>query len=432
MYMVILKYFNVNRVVGIYIKKYLSHRYRQTFNFVLDYNHQKDLVRCSMLGLSREFYEKENSIFTVLEILQQPKTWEKTYEIINRLKSDLKAFMNQFDEDSVIYLSGAGTSEFVGNTIESYINNIGKYNVKSVSTTDIVLEPKSYFSKTKKTLVVSFGRSGSSPESVATVNFANQLCDDIYHLIVTCNKNGELALSAEENDNYFLITLPEETHDKSFAMTSSYTNMMFATILAFDLSNLDNYKTFLSSITKLGKQIIEKDYGVIDKLIKEYDFSRIIYLGTGVTKGMAEEAALKMLELTSGNVPTLFDSALGFRHGPKSIIRAGALSVLFISDDEYKRKYEIDLLKEMLSEKDGNEFLVIANRPLNKTLPGLNYLIEFNFAEDLSNMALVFPYVMLAQILALRKASKLGIASDNPCPKGTVNRVVKGVKIYHI
>ncbi|HEY8364523.1 MAG TPA: SIS domain-containing protein [Haloplasmataceae bacterium] len=385
-----------------------------------------------MIGLTKEYFEKQKSIYTITEILQQPNTWSKTYEIIRSFKKDIQKFMSQFDDKTVIYLSGAGTSEFVGNTIVSYINDLGRYNVKSVSTTDIVLEPKKYFHMGKKTLVVSFGRSGSSPESVATVNFANQLCDDIYHLIVTCNKNGELAQSAKNNSNYFLITLPEETHDKSFAMTSSYTNMMLATILVFDIDNIEKYQDFLNDIVFLGNKLINANYTLIDDLTTEFPFSRIIYLGTGSNKGMAQESALKMLELTAGKIPTLYDSPLGFRHGPKSIICEKALTVLFMSDDEYTRKYELDLLKEMLHEKEGNELLVISNRPLGEKLIGLNYQLEFNYPKTLNNMALVFPYIILAQLLALKKAIQLGISCDNPCPKGTVNRVVKGVRIYNI
>jgi tagatose-6-phosphate ketose/aldose isomerase len=383
-----------------------------------------------MLGITKEYYEKQNSIHTVREILQQPVTWKKTYQIIQNLKDELTAFMKQFDQDTMIYLSGAGTSEFVGNTIQDYINHLGKYTTKSVSTTDMVLNPGTYFRKYKKTLLISFGRSGSSPESVATVDLANQLCDDIYHLIITCNKAGNLAQSSKGKANYFLLTLPEETHDQSFAMTSSYTNMMLATILALDLEKFVHYEQMITTIAQLGEQVINQSYKIVNQLIDNFDFDRIIYLGSGEHKGMAQEAALKVLELTAGHVATMHNTALGFRHGPKSIIQPGALTVFYISDDHYMRQYELDLLNEMLSEKDGNAFLVITNQPLGAAFNGLKYKIELNYQKSLNNMTLVFPYILIAQILALKKSNQLGISSDNPCPSGAVNRVVKGVKIY--
>lgn len=382
-----------------------------------------------MLGKEREFYVNERSINTVSEILQQPDTWKKTFDLMNSIKKELASFLEKFDKETIIYLSGAGTSEFVGNTIEDYINNNSDLRVRSVSTTNIVLNPTTYFKKDKKTLLVSFGRSGSSPESVASVNLLNQICDDPYHLVLTCNKTGDLSLKSKKNNRYFLINLPDETHDKSFAMTSSYTNMMLATILAFTLDKLDKNEEKINKIITLAKDILNKHYTVLDKLISEFNFKRIIYLGSGELKGMSQESQLKLLELSAGKVTTMFDSPLGFRHGPKSIINAESLTVIYFSNHTYTRKYEIDLLKEMILEKADNKIFLIASKPLDDKIEGVDYTISLD-DSDLEDMFLVFPYILVAQILALKKASSLGISSDNPCPSGSVNRVVKGVNIY--
>ena len=42
------------------------------------------------------------------------------------------------------------------------------------------------------TLMVSFGRSGNSPESLATTALADELVDDVWHLILTCDPDGQL------------------------------------------------------------------------------------------------------------------------------------------------------------------------------------------------------------------------------------------------
>ena len=40
--------------------------------------------------------------------------------------------------------------------------------------------------------MISFGRSGNSPESLATTALADELVDDVWHLILTCDPDGEL------------------------------------------------------------------------------------------------------------------------------------------------------------------------------------------------------------------------------------------------
>jgi len=381
-----------------------------------------------MFGKNEEFYVNEKSIHTAREIYQQPEVWLKTMEILKNVKGELTEFMAQFNKDTVVYLCGAGTSEFVGNTIELFINNKGLYNVQSVATTDIVSNPQYYFKKDAQTLVVSFGRSGSSPESTATVNLANQICDNVYHLVVTCNKDGHLAKESVSKENYFPIILPEETHDKSFAMTSSYTSMMLATVVAFDINNFDNYGPMVNQFVAKAENILENKFDVINKLVDEYDFERIIYLGNGSLKGMAEESALKILELSAGEVAVKHDSILGFRHGPKSIINDKSLTVFYLSDNPYTRKFEIDLMKEMKHEQKGNEFLIVSNKKVE--LEGFKYVVELNQEETKHEFELALPYIIVGQLVGLKKASKLNISSDNPCPSGEVNRVVEGVIIY--
>jgi tagatose-6-phosphate ketose/aldose isomerase len=45
---------------------------------------------------------------------------------------------------------------------------------------------------------------------------------------------------------------------------------------------------------------------------------------------------------------------------------------------------------------------------------------------------LAVAYVVVAQILALSFALEVGTTPDNPFPGGSVNRVVKGVRIHEL
>lgn len=375
-----------------------------------------------------------SSTYTATEIHQQASTWTKTFNQIVEMKDELKSFIELVtkNDDYDIILTGAGTSEFVGNSVYSYLNRLlGNYKVKSYGTTDLVATPENYLSSTKPTLLVSYGRSGNSPESIGAVDVAEAVCgENVHHLFITCNCNGALSKRAENNPRALAINLTPETHDQSFAMTSSYSNMYLATVLCFNLDRLDEIKKELDTVINSENKLMEENFTYFSDLVNEYNFNRIVYLGANCLKGVAQESALKMLELTAGKCVTMYDTPLGFRHGPKSIIDDGTLTVVYLSDFAYSYQYELDLIKEMSGQRKGNKILVVTNtdRPEAKEL--VDYYYCFNGDKKLDNVLLGLNYVGVAQLIALFKSLSLNITPDNPCPTGEVNRVVKGVTLY--
>lgn len=376
--------------------------------------------------------QETSSTFTLTEINQQPSTWRKTCAQIAACKEELQAFLDQVvkAEDFDIVLTGAGTSEFVGNSLYQALNQKYGYKVKSYATTDIVPSPENYLSRTKPTILVSFGRSGNSPESLGAVQAAEVVCQNLYHLFVTCNHEGTLSKLADERKNCFALNLTPETHDQSFAMTSSFSNMYMATYLAFNLDRLEEITAQIEKICVATEEFLAHQYPLAQKIVDEFDFKRIVYLGNIALKGVAQESALKMLELTAGQVATMYDSPLGFRHGPKSIIDDTTLTVVYLSDDEYRRKYEIDLIKEMGPQRKKNRVVAVMNTPCEGLDSLVDYQIQISAGEAMENVLLGFEYIVFAQTLAVLKSLSLGITPDNPCPTGEVNRVVKGVTLY--
>lgn len=91
--------------------------------------------------------------------------------------------------------------------------------------------PEYYFYENDTVLLVSFARSGNSPESVATVNLAEQLINNVYHLTITCAADGALAKRAKEQQNNLLLLMPERSNDAGFAMTGSFSCMMLTSLL---------------------------------------------------------------------------------------------------------------------------------------------------------------------------------------------------------
>lgn len=386
----------------------------------------------NIFNLSEEKMKETFSSYTIHEIYQQPATWRKTCAQLAACKDELQKFLDQVvkAEDFDIVLTGAGTSEFVGNSLFQALAQKYNYKVKSYATTDIVPSPENFLSREKPTLLISFGRSGNSPESLGAVQAAEVVCKNLYHLFVTCNHEGTLSKLANDRTNCFALNLTPETHDQSFAMTSSYSNMYMATYLALNLDRLEELTAEIEEVAKAAEHFLDEQYGQVKQIVDEFDFNRIVYLGNIALKGVAQESALKMLELTAGQVATMYDSPLGFRHGPKSIIDPRTLTVVYLSDDEYRRRYEIDLIKEMGPQRKGNKIVAVMNQPVEGLEDLVDYIVRIPVGSYKENVLLGFDYILFAQTLAVMKSLSLGITPDNPCPTGEVNRVVKGVILY--
>ncbi len=174
-----------------------------------------------------------------------------------------------------------------------------------------------YLNPAHPLLLISFGRSGNSPESVAAVELANQFVPECYHLPITCNEAGALYPNAINSDNAFALLMPAETHDRGFAMTSSITTMMASCLAVFAPETI-NSQTFRDVADRC--QAILTSLGDFSEGVFGYaPWKRIVYLGSGGLQGAARESALKVLELTAGKLAAFYkfcrpDSVMARNH----------------------------------------------------------------------------------------------------------------------
>lgn len=359
--------------------------------------------------------------WTRREIDQQPETLRATQALLRDRRAEIEAFITPLlaRPELRIVLTGAGTSAFIGECLAPWLSRELGRPVEAIATTDIVSAPSLYLRADAPTLLVSFGRSGSSPESVAAVDLADATIGEAYHLIVTCNPAGELARRA--SDNTHVVVLPEATHDRGFAMTSSFSAMMLAALAI--LGGIDTVDARESAIAAAVDEVLTQCEPLVASLATR-GFKRVVYLGSGVFKGLAREAALKLMELSDGAVVTAFDTALGFRHGPKTIVNADTLAVVFVSNDPLTRRYDLDIVEELRSDGHCGALAVISAQPgdgADITIAGM---------ADATDADLLFPFIVPAQMFGLHVSLALGLTPDRPNANGTVNRVVQGVRIY--
>jgi tagatose-6-phosphate ketose/aldose isomerase len=385
--------------------------------------------RMKYLGFDRQELIEKGALHTALEICQQPQLWKKIYESLLLQQPELKEFLKgALAKSERIILIGAGTSAFIGLSLRGIFQRSTGRITEAISTTDLVSHPHDYLFENTPTLVISFARSGNSPESEAAVALADTLCKTCYHLIVICNADGKLVRYPAKNK--FVFALPKEANDQSLAMTSSYSGMLLAGLLIAELDQLSSLNNTVRTLIKYGEKVISY-YAEELKQIAEKDFSRAVFLGSGPLFGTATESHLKLQELTDGKVICKSDSFLGFRHGPKAVINESTLVIYIFSNDEYTLKYERDLVKSM---KKGNRPLLEIGI-MESQLPGLNLNSNFHFAENgsvLREEFLTVCSVIPAQILGFYKSIQVGLRPDSPSYSGAITRVVEGVQIYDL
>ena len=372
----------------------------------------------------------ENTGFTFNEIHQQPAMWRKELKALLEKQEEVSAFMHKYlTPDTDIVLTGAGTSAFIGDALQPVMRGMWN-NVRSVATTDIITHANYLLNPEKPLLLVSFARSGNSPESVGAVNLANKLCKNVAHVYITCNKNGKLALQAEGKDNILLLLLPEETDDKSLAMTSSFSTMLLTCLM---LGHIDTLTDDIEMIEKTAKnaEAVIAEYEDKLKEIASRPFERGVFLGSGALKGIAEECHLKLQELTDGAVVCKFDSFLGFRHGPKAVVNSKSIVVYLMTEQEDVQRYERDLVKQV----DANntpvaQIIVIAGKAPELEGVKADLVVRMPYGPKENDFYGIVAYVLVGQLLGYYASLAHGLNPDAPSVSGNIHRVVEGVTIY--
>lgn len=368
---------------------------------------------------------------TTVEIKQQPELWLDTLNIYRENLEAIESFLadaRAMGEGRLsVVFTGAGTSDYVGDTCAPYLRHAGDtklYDFKPIATTDIVSAPRDFLNPDEPTVLVSFARSGNSPESLAAVQVAKTFVKNVKFINITCAPEGKLAVESADDPNALTILIPR-ANDKGFAMTGSYSCMTLLSTLIFDSASLEQKTAWVGQAAKMGEDVVAREAEIAEFL--SGDFNRVTYLGSGSFVGLAQEAQLKILELAHGLVATSWDSCMGYRHGPKSFVDDKTLVFVYMNNDEYTRQYDLDILNEINGDQIAAKTIAIQQDGATK-FDGTAF--TFSGFEALPEGYLALPFVMVAQVISLLNSVRVGNTPDTPSPSGTVNRVVKGVTIH--
>jgi tagatose-6-phosphate ketose/aldose isomerase len=389
----------------------------------------------ALLGLPAAKKLEEGLEYTPHEIAQQPASWRRTFALVRERESEIRAFLascgvrRPVAERPIVLLVGAGSSDYIGRCLCPLLRSRWQCEVFPVASTSLLTDIADFVLPERRYLWISISRSGDSPEGVAVLERALEEHPQVSHLLLTCNASGRMMKAIEGRANCQATVLDESTNDRGLAMTSSFTNILLAGQLLAYAWNMAEFESTVNGLARAGEDLLPKAASLASDLARG-GFSRACFVGSGALAGAATESALKLLELTAGNVEAMAQSTLGLRHGPMAALDRETLFVSFVSSHSQRRNYDIDLLREIGRKNLVRVRVALATADPEALRGEAEYVLAPAMAEAIPDPCRPVLDVVFAQLLGLFSSMQFGLKPDLPSPNGAISRVVQNVGIH--
>lgn len=388
----------------------------------------------SLVQLPHEVQRERGLLYTPREIAQQPASWLGTIEIFAREQKHITSFLEEaglrdaLEQRPVVMLIGAGTSDYIGQALTLLLRQQWGCEVLACASTDLLPNLDQYVVPGRNYLWISFSRSGDSPEGVALLEQAAERFPRIAHLLITCNPEARMISLVRNHPRACAVVLDDAVNDRSLAMTSSFTNMIVMGQCLAHAWSLDTYRPLLQQMSAAGDRLLLDGYNLASAMAKRR-FPRVCLVGIGPLVAVARESALKVLEMSAGQVKTMAETVLGLRHGPMAALDRETLFICFVSGEPHRQGYSADLLREVSDKQITAARIAVGPAAAAKALAPLcdAYLAVPGELDDAYRPVLD---VLFGQLLGLCTSIEHGLQPDAPSPGGVISRVVQDFAIY--
>jgi len=336
---------------------------------------------------------------TLQEILSQPRIWAET-ETQLRESQILEKFATLFSPRSPWLFVGCGSSYYLSRLIAALWTKHFYIPATGVPASELLFAPEETLRRLGAEQIVLMSRSGETTEVLRAAELL-RMHKTVQTLGVTCNPQGPLEKLCTHTFK------PTWADEKSMVMTRSFT----AILLGFQRLGLQfvgdsQFSGALDRLPQQGQAWLDAHAKKIQDFAGKKKFDDYIFLGQGVHYWLAQEAGLKVTEMSSSYAQVYH--SLEFRHGPRSVAGPNTLITFFIS--EAAAEEETLLVKEL--KELGAGVCVVVNRATPELKKDSDLLIELGLEEpEFARYAVsAIPAHLLGMAVGLRK----GFNPDTP------------------
>jgi len=372
---------------------------------------------------------------TPAEIAQQPDTWLSTFKLFRTKRAQIAEFLSLAGVDAspgsrpTVFLIGAGTSDYIGQSLTFLLRKCWGCEVIAVPSTDLLTHMDDLMIPDRRYFWISFSRSGDSPEGVAVLESACKKYPAIHHLVISCNANGRMIRDNADKPGVLGICLDDAVNDRGLAMTSSFANMVIFGQCLGHADDQDRYEQVVSQLVQAGRSLMPQAADCAAALAKA-PYAKACFVGSGPLRAVARESALKVMELTAGKTLTMSESVLGLRHGPMAALDEDTLFVCFLSGNRRVRQYERDLLEEIGKKKLVRCSVVVAGDEISAKDSCAEHCLAPAVPIAVADDYRPAVDVIFGQLLGLFFSLRWNLRPDCPSPNGAISRVVQNVSIH--
>lgn len=344
--------------------------------------------------------------YTLAEIFSQPMIWRETAQRLEQEKM-LDELARAFSARKPWLFVACGSSYYLSQLVTAVWQELLGVSCLGVPASEFLFATEETLQRSGAQQVVLVSRSGETTEvlRVAEILKADPA---ILTLGVTCSANSHLEKLCRHT---LTLTWADE---KSTVMTRSFTSMLLAfEKLGATLAERTEWIAALDGLPEKVQPWLEANAAKIQAFGARRRFADLVFLGQGKHYWLAQEATLKVTEMSSSYAQAYH--TLEFRHGPRSIAGRDTLITFFISDAaEEEETLLVSELKEL-----GAATLVVANRATPALKRSSDLLIELGLDEQ------EFARLPLAAIPAQLLGAAIGLRKGlNPDAPKNLNRVV--------
>jgi glucosamine--fructose-6-phosphate aminotransferase (isomerizing) len=349
-------------------------------------------------------------LHTLRETLSQPAMWAETFAQLESAKTVDRLAAHFSAEEPWLFIA-CGSSYYLSQLVCAIWSRNFSFRCTAVPASEFLFAPEATLRGSGAKHIVFISRSGETTEVIRAAELLKDRVD-VRTLGVTCNATSRL----DELCTH-MSTLPW-ADEKSTVMTRSFTSiLLFFQLFGDRIRGGDaRLSATLKELPAFAQPWLDANAGRIRKFIAKRKFADFVFLGQGAHYWLAQEAALKITEMSASYAQAYH--TLEFRHGPRSIAGPQTLITFFLSDAANAE--ESLLVQELKALRAATLTVVNHATPVLKASSDL--LIELNTSlPEFARFAVTaIPAHILGTAVGLRKRL------DPDAPKNLTRAVVLG------